>query len=380
MADESSADVKIYFPDGLPTGFKDFSSIKVVPTLVSVSPSSGSSGGTLLTVTGTGFGIKTQKVNLVQKASGAEICAEVTVTGFGTFTCLTKAMEITSSDEILLKTSSGSYPCSNILKSAECSFEQLSANSPSVTGATVDSTTTILITGTSFPTSGYDAVVIFKGVESSSSVITDATSILATFENGVPLSAIAAAPSVRFVPTISGRRLASLSEASIQLIASQISVNIANTLTVTDSTSGLSCSFQGGCPYTIKAAGLTASLKNSKTSRIDVCGNPCVVDAKASDASQTTCTLPYLATSYSAETFEIVTEGLIHDGTWTGTASAAELAKLIDGKNMADLQDTNSSPYFQIKYKENYVGVLNEVKFFISRLINKTPFVGNLIF
>jgi len=39
-----------------------------------------------------------------------------------------------------------------------------------------------------------------------------------------------------------------------------------------------------------------------------------------------------------------------------------------------------SSPYFQIKYKESHVGVLNEVKFFISRLINKTPFIGNLIF
>ena len=99
----------------------------------------------------------------------------------------------------------------------------------------------------------------------------------------------------------------------------------------------MSCSFQGGCPYKIKATGLTASLINSKTNRIDVCGNPCVIDTKASDASQTTYTLPYLATAYSAETYEIVSEGLIHDGEWTGTATAAELAKLIDGKNMADL-------------------------------------------
>jgi hypothetical protein len=123
ITDESSADLKIYFPDGLPAGYKDFSSIKVVPTLVSVSPRAGSSGGTLLTVTGTGFGIKTLKVNLLHKATGVEICAEVHVTGYGTFTCLTKVMEINSSDEILLQTASGSYTCGNTLNAAECSFE-----------------------------------------------------------------------------------------------------------------------------------------------------------------------------------------------------------------------------------------------------------------
>jgi len=70
IADESSADVKIYFADGLPAGYADFSSITVTPTLVSVSPQTGSSGGTLLTVTGTGFGVNTQDVNLVHEASG----------------------------------------------------------------------------------------------------------------------------------------------------------------------------------------------------------------------------------------------------------------------------------------------------------------------
>ena len=82
-----------------------------------------------------------------------------------------------------------------------------------------------------------------------------------------------------------------------------------------------------------------------------------------------TCNLPYVSTAYSADTFEIVTEGILHDGTWTGTASDEELAKLIDGKNMVDMNDSTSSDcYFQIQYKENHVGVLDEVKFFINRL------------
>lgn len=102
--DETSSDVKIYFADGLPLGYADISTFSVSPTLVSISPSTGSSGGTLLTITGTGFGTETESMNLVHSSSGTEICEEVNITGYGTFTCLTKAMEIESSDEIILKT------------------------------------------------------------------------------------------------------------------------------------------------------------------------------------------------------------------------------------------------------------------------------------
>lgn len=72
---------------------------------------------------------------------------------------------------------------------------------------------------------------------------------------------------------------------------------------------------------------------------------------------------------------------MLHEGIWTGTASDTELAKLIDNKNMIDMQDsTSSNCYFQIQYKENHVGVLDEVKFFVNTLTDKTPFVGNLVF
>lgn len=61
-------------------------------------------------------------------------------------------------------------------------------------------------------------------------------------------------------------------------------MTITNSLAVTDSSSGLSCSFQGGCSYTVTAAGLTSTMKNSSTNSLDVCGNPCVMDEAASDA------------------------------------------------------------------------------------------------
>ena len=48
---------------------------------------------------------------------------------------------------------------------------------------------------------------------------------------------------------------------------------------------------------------------------------------------------------------------------------------------MNDMSDsTGSDCYFQIQYKENHVGVLDEAKFFINNLTDKDPFVDNLVF
>ena len=118
----SNPSLRVYFSDGLPTGYDSFESATIAPTLVSISPSSGSSGGSLITVTGTGFGVDTQDVNLQHTATNSEICSEVTVTGYGSFTCLTKVMEIESSDSINLMVGSDIYSCGNT-DGAACGFE-----------------------------------------------------------------------------------------------------------------------------------------------------------------------------------------------------------------------------------------------------------------
>ena len=88
------------------------------------------------------------------------------------------------------------------MTAADCQYEQLNDASPTVTSVTLGSATAITFVGTNFPTSDYDAVVIILGVESTSAVITDATSITATFDNGIPVSSTSAVPSLRFVPTV----------------------------------------------------------------------------------------------------------------------------------------------------------------------------------
>ena len=62
----SSNDIKFYTAEGTPEGSLD--SVSWDAGLLSVSPSVGSSGGTLLTVTGVGFGID-DTVNLYHLAS-----------------------------------------------------------------------------------------------------------------------------------------------------------------------------------------------------------------------------------------------------------------------------------------------------------------------
>ena len=84
----------------------------MTPNLLTISPSSGSAGGTLLTVTGTGFGTATAGLTLVD-SSGTDVCASVSITGYGTFTCMTKAVEILTTNALSIKTSTATYACAN---------------------------------------------------------------------------------------------------------------------------------------------------------------------------------------------------------------------------------------------------------------------------
>ena len=53
----SSKNIRIRMADGLPSQYINFTTATMEPTLLGISPSSGSSGGTLITVTGSGFGM-----------------------------------------------------------------------------------------------------------------------------------------------------------------------------------------------------------------------------------------------------------------------------------------------------------------------------------
>ena len=78
----------------------------------------------------------------------------------------------------------------------------------------------------------------------------------------------------------------------------------------------VTCSFAGGCQYSIVAQGLTSSLANTPQSSIEVCGNTCLFSADQSDSGQATCVLEPLVTKYSADAYKLVESDWLH-GTWT---------------------------------------------------------------
>jgi len=77
----------------------------------------------LLTVTGTGFGKKTAGLTLIDN-TGTDVCAKVTITAYGTFTCMTKPTEIQKSNALKLKTTAaeGGSACAND-DATKCEFE-----------------------------------------------------------------------------------------------------------------------------------------------------------------------------------------------------------------------------------------------------------------
>lgn len=201
-------------------------------------------------------------------------------------------------------------------------------------------------------------------------MVESATKATATFANGVPYATTAESA----VPTLEFTRTAD----SVILIAYSTGVKLANEFTVAagDSTSGLQVSYGGGLEYTVTKANIFATLSETGND-LTVCGNVCTLVTAKSDNSKAVCSVPSLTTVYSAKQYSIVKAKAL-TGTWTASA-ADQAAKVHDGKLTADYTDSSTSCFIQVQFKDEHVGVLDAVKFFIDNLnTSKAPFKGAL--
>ena len=98
METNSSTDVKFYTAEGYPEGGEIEHFVEAHPALLMLDPPIGSAGGTKLLVTGSGFGLKTEGLNL--KVGSTELCASVEVTEWGKFTCMTKPISIAAGQSV----------------------------------------------------------------------------------------------------------------------------------------------------------------------------------------------------------------------------------------------------------------------------------------
>jgi len=219
-------------------------SISATPTLKSISPSNGSIGGSVITVTGSGFGTSTEGLGLYDGAQ--EICTSVEVVSYGVFTCTTDAVEVDATMQISI---SGSYY--DCAVNGSCAYTQLLAQSPAISGVTLDGTT-MTAAGTLFPTSDYDVVCVYQGVEQTGTINSDTEVVCDWTDMGVPLSENEVAPSVVFKSTANP-------DTDQQTADNSAAVTLANPASAPTSTA-TTCSFAGGCSYTISGAGFYASL------------------------------------------------------------------------------------------------------------------------
>lgn len=86
----------------MPSGSISYASWANEAGLISISSNTGSSGGSIVEVTGVGFGTGVTDVDLVHVSSGTALCDSVEVTGYGKFICETKAITISSADALAL--------------------------------------------------------------------------------------------------------------------------------------------------------------------------------------------------------------------------------------------------------------------------------------
>jgi hypothetical protein len=186
--------------------------------------------------------------------------------------------------------------------------------------------------------------------------VNSAISTSATFTLGVPFAS-------NVSPVLSFKKSDSTEE--IYAIVDRNTATLTNDMSVSSSTSGLTCSFAGGCDYEVTSAGLSNMLKsNPKFNYISVCDEVCEFNETASSSASAKCRVPLLSTIYSNEQFAIATETEdLDSGVYFGTAD--NVSGAFDGIMTNTPVDSSTECSLGIQFKENHVGMISQVKYFM---------------
>lgn len=289
MDNYTSTAVNIYTSEGYPSGAEIAQTVTVAPAILSMEPAVGSSGGTLLKVVGSGWGTATTDLNL--SINGITLCSTVTVTGYGTLDCMTVAQDFAVNGTVAVVLNGTTSTTAHINTTNAIFSQEISMYSDNVTLAG----TNIIFEGANFPTSvDFTGHCTINGVAADSVSVSNSSYASCSFgTTGVP--AVSVLPVLYFQHT-NGYQMHTYLNST---------VTFSKTQTVTSSTSGLQCSFAGGCQYAIEADGLYATLLDS-TNELQVCGSTCTLRDDLSSAAYAVCELPALATTYSIDNYKII--------------------------------------------------------------------------
>lgn len=200
-------DVIVYTDEGFPEGSEIAHFLEFTPALLSISPASGNSGGTWITVTGSGFGTSTADLNLMDQ-SGNELCQQVSIIEYGVFECLTIESDIIEGTTFDL--SLNGVAQSSVVDAAVV-YTQASdivVFSSTLTG------NQITFSGLNFPID-FNAVATVNGLAADSVSIVDVETVVATWAStGVP-AVTDAVPTLEFVSSADGYSMFGIMQGTI---------------------------------------------------------------------------------------------------------------------------------------------------------------------
>lgn len=346
----------MYTAEGIPEGGQIAQAIESSPSILAINPSTGSSAGSKILVSGTGFGTETSGLELL--ADGSSLCAEVEIIAFGEFICTTNEMEVAVGAIITVSIDNVEQTLSHI--AAEAIYSQ--TETMTVTSATL-SGYTIEVEGSGFPTADYVAYATFAGVEASIVSCSSSTMCTAVWSDYGIGPVTAGAPTIWFEHNDGYSHYATISS----------SIELSKALEVTTTSEGLTCSFAGGCTYAIASEGLYAALIDS-ANEIKMCGSTCVLREDLSDMSYAVCEVPSLSTTYSTDNYQISLSETLHGVVFP------EDTILYDDLTQVSYITDEAECSFGLTLKPEHVGVLDEAKIFINYMALKSTYVNNLAF
>ena len=196
----TTSTTNLYLAIGLPRGYTELQAgITFSPKLLSLSTSTGSAAGSLITAVVKGVGVNDQ-VTLYDDANGKNICQTSTVTAYGQLECLTIAEVVAAATELSIKeVESGTVHACAASDSSDCQYETYDAVTTQMTvdSVALSSETELTFTGSNLPSDTCEAV--FMTQVSDSCTRQSDSSVVATFDKGLPTTSTDTLAQLRFI-------------------------------------------------------------------------------------------------------------------------------------------------------------------------------------
>ena len=348
--------------------------LTVPEALLSISPSIGSSAGQVLTLSTIGIELNdTSNFDLYYTSNGSDVsvCQEITMTDSETIECLTiYDTEVPDSSELSLtyeKIDSETEDVTTVTLSCEtatsCYYHTLVDQTPVLNVTVSGSTYTGVLTGYTFnATETYTVTIYYDTLTEVGTLDTITGTVTATFANGIP-------------PGSASTRIMLVTSSGVSFYSTSFNVTVNATATATSVTT---CSWAGGCQFTIAQDGILDGVNLGGMS-VEVCDDSAELDIDASTAGSLVVTVPAHITRHSLSSYSLVEAGII-TGTYSSNPVDEDLFAF-DGFTSTEFESIGTNGcYLQVDLGTK-VGVVEKVRYFMDRMTDKQDnFVGNIVF